>query len=304
MPRMRLDQPLRVYSREAKSVVMPPYTANDGSRTFDEGFYSRAVDSCDELDNKLPRKAFGNREVRSIRDAGWKQFRGVHTELRQQIEALEEMVRQDGDEPDDLLNRQILDNDDALEVDDAVCSPGHKRLLEFIADLDRCIRLADAIYINEKMDVDEHDNLSLSWPKKVRDAIKKINGVARRANNAHRRKRDEERQQKQAQAQKKSQPEQAQESGDETTAESTKESADSGTGDEASPEVEATPPPAQSGAGDNASQTETPHPQAGSGSSSDAPEVETAQPPASSGSGDVGDDADDTGEQQRDGTRG
>lgn len=290
MPRMRLDQPLWVYSREAKSVVMPPYTANDGSRTFDEGFYSRAVDSCDELDNKLPRKAFGNREVRSIRDAGWKQFRGVHTELRQQIDALEEMVRQDGDEPDDLLNRQILDNDDALEVDDAVCSPGHKRLLEFIADLDRCIRLADAIYINEKMDVDEHDNLSLSWPKKVRDAIKKINGVARRANNAHRRKRDEERQQKQAQAQKKSQPEQAQESGDETTAESTKDSAQSGTGDEAS-EVEATPAPA------------------GSESSSDAPEVETAQSPAPSGSGDsaggdVGDDADDTGEQQRDGTRG
>ena len=197
MPRRQLDAPIRIHVDQVKQIVQP--VKGDGSGERDTYFLTAIAKCWEKLDNVLPMVATNNREVRKLHDDCWKQFRGVRNELTKQLQAIEKLLSETTDDPDDLLDKQFYEEGgqvNYLELDAAVRSQGHREHLEFIADLDRYLRLVDAANIAGQMDPFERGDIYRHWVKRATRVNKFVRSFYRKADKAHREERDQLRAQK------------------------------------------------------------------------------------------------------------
>lgn len=240
MPRKQLDEPIKVHVDQLKNVVKP--IKQDGSGERDD-YLLDAIAACwEKLDNVLPIVATNNREVRKLYNDCWKQFRGVRQELTQQIEAIETLLAENTDDPDELLKKQFYEEGgevNYLEIGRAVRSQGHREYLEFIDDLDRYLRLVDAANIAGEMDPFERGAIYRHWVKRTNRVNRFVRSFYARADRAHREQRDERRAQRDKKRQDKS------EAADTSTAADTPTTADTSTVETPAPDEQHSTAPAQ-----------------------------------------------------------
>lgn len=184
-PKRPLKKPIELRSQVVQDVVTGFRYSEDDGEYQPIDYLSRVAAACQQLDSRLPTIASDNKTIKKIERALWAQFDEAQSEMRAARAAFEEQLLNAGADPDEEVKTMEYEGEPYV-IEGPYVTPGHRRFLGFLGQLDELIRLIDAAWFEQLMTNEEHSEKMLYWRKRGREVSRSISSNARAANNAHR----------------------------------------------------------------------------------------------------------------------
>lgn len=185
-PKRRLKKPIELRSQVAQDVVTGFRYSQDEQEYQSIDYLARVAAACQQLDSRLPTIAGDNKTIKKIERALWAKFNEAQAEMSAARAAVEEQLLTNGADPEEEVQTMMDYEGEAYVIDGYYVTPGHRRFLVFLGQLDELIRLLDAAWFEELMTNEEHTEKMLYWRKRGREVSRSIAQHARDANRARR----------------------------------------------------------------------------------------------------------------------